>query len=199
VNIEDLQSAWQIQKPAPKVTIASDLLLTEVRRNAEQFHSTIFWRDVREVAAAFLLAAWFLYDAFRKHDWTDYVSAFICLGVGLFMVIDRSRQNGQYRTVSDSLKKCLESSLAAVNHQIWLLKNVFWWYLLPLGSGLVLSLLSSASRSKHGVLWMAVELSISMVVCALIYWGIYWLNQLAVRKNLEPRRRELENLLKQLE
>ena len=29
----------------------------------------------------------------------------------------------------------------------------------------------------------------------LVYWGIYGLNQYAVRKNLEPRRQELESLL----
>ena len=32
----------------------------------------------------------------------------------------------------------------------------------------------------------------------LVFWGIYWLNQLCVRKDLEPRRRELEALLQRL-
>ena len=33
----------------------------------------------------------------------------------------------------------------------------------------------------------------------LLYWGIYWLNQFVVKKNLEPRRQELETLLTGLE
>jgi hypothetical protein len=33
----------------------------------------------------------------------------------------------------------------------------------------------------------------------LLYWGIYWLNQFAVRKSLEPRRQELKTLLTSLD
>ncbi len=36
---------------------------------------------------------------------------------------------------------------------------------------------------------------ISALFVALVYWGIYRLNQYAVRKSLEPRRQELETLL----
>jgi hypothetical protein len=36
-------------------------------------------------------------------------------------------------------------------------------------------------------------------VMALLNWGIYWLNQAAVRKSLEPRERELEALLSSLD
>ena len=43
-----------------------------------------------------------------------------------------------------------------------------------------------------------VGLLASVVVCGLVYWGVYWLNQFAVRKHLEPRRQELEMLLSSL-
>ena len=33
----------------------------------------------------------------------------------------------------DPLSRRVESSLAQVEHQIWLLRNVLWWYLLPPG------------------------------------------------------------------
>ncbi len=33
----------------------------------------------------------------------------------------------------------------------------------------------------------------------LLYWGIYWLNQWAIRKELAPRKKELEELLSSLE
>ena len=31
----------------------------------------------------------------------------------------------------EPLLSCVKDSLAQVEHQIWLLRNVFWWYLLP--------------------------------------------------------------------
>jgi hypothetical protein len=40
---------------------------------------------------------------------------------------------------------------------------------------------------------------ISALFLALLYWGIYWLNQFAVRRALDPRRQELETLLAGLE
>ena len=63
MNFEDLQKAWQSQNPSANVTIKAELLLKEVRRNQHYFRATIFWRDVREVGVAFLLALYFFYKA----------------------------------------------------------------------------------------------------------------------------------------
>jgi hypothetical protein len=52
--------------------------------------------------------------------------------------------------------------------------------------------------------WLAIEelpepefVAIALVF-ALVDWFIYWLNQYAVRKELEPRRKELQTLLSSL-
>jgi hypothetical protein len=34
--------------------------------------------------------------------------------------------------------------------------------------------------------------------CGAVCWGGYWLNQVAVRDSLEPRRRELLSILEQM-
>ncbi len=63
----------------------------------------------------------------------------------------------------------------------WLLKNVFWWYLAPLAAGLVI--------------WFAYcNAYIDIAVSLALYAGVYWLNQWAVRKELLPRKQELEQL-----
>jgi len=36
------------------------------------------------------------------------------------------------------------------------------------------------------------------VFCVLLFWGVYLLNQRAVRKELNPRKEELEQLLNSL-
>jgi Na+/proline symporter len=195
MNFEDFQKSWQSQNAGAKVTIDADVLLKEVRRNQRQFWATIFWRDVREVGACFLLTLYFSYRGLRHDDWTDCLVGFACFGVGTFMVVDRVLQRRKQPASNDSLKTCVETSLLQVNHQIWLLKNIFWWYLLPIAAALGISIGCSTWHSRHDGLAAAIGFIFSALFCALIYWGVYWLNQFAVRKNLDPRRKELEALL----
>ena len=59
MNFEDFQKAWQAQKAGATVTINADALLKEVQRNRRNFGATIFWRDVREVAACLFMTVFF--------------------------------------------------------------------------------------------------------------------------------------------
>jgi Na+/proline symporter len=198
MNFEDMQKTWQAQDASAQVTVNGDVLLKEVRRNQHQFWATIFWRDVREVGVCFLLALYFSYHGLRHHDWTDYLLALAGFGVGTFMVVDRLRLRKNQPATNDSLKECVESSLKQVNHQIWLLKNIFWWYLLPIIVALGISFGVSAWNWRHDGVSTAIVFVFCILLCALLYWGVYRLNQFAVRKDLEPRRQELEALLASL-
>lgn len=198
MNFEELQKTWQSSSPAATITIDSNLLLKEVRRNQKQFWRTIFWRDTREVGVAILLVIFFIPIGIWGHDWTYDMLGLVCLGVGTFMVVDRFIQRRKRPTANDPLKGCIVRSLHEVNHQVWLLKNVGWWYLLPLTGGLVIADTVDLWRSNHG--WSAwVNFLIMQLVNVLIWLGIYWLNQRAVRKSLIPRREELEGLLSSLD
>ena len=198
MNFEDLQKTWQSSSPTATITIDSHMLLKEVRRNQQQFWATIFWRDVREAGVAFLLTIFFVPIGIWRHDWTFDMLGLICLGVGTFMIVDRFIQRRKRPVANDPLKGCIVRSLHEVNHQVWLLKNVGWWYLLPLTGGLVIADFVRFCHSNHG--WNAfVHLSTNELVNLLLCWGIYWLNQRAVRKSLVPRRDELEGLLASLE
>ncbi len=193
MNFEELQKAWQSQVPAAKLTVSPDLLFKEVRRNQQHFRATIFWRDVREVAVAFLLFVYFFHRGWHNDAWTDCLVGLACLEVGTFMVVDRLIQRRKRPAASDSLQGCIARSLHEVNHQIWLLRNVLWWYLSPIILTLGISVGVSMWHSRHSgsavIGWV-----VYVLMGALLYWGIYHLNQFAVRRSLEPRRQELENL-----
>jgi Na+/proline symporter len=195
MNFEDLQKVWQSQNAGGTVTKSTDALLEEVRRNQQQFRSTIFWRDVREVGVAFLLVAFFGYLGLRRSDWTYFLIAAACFGVGSFMLIDRWRQRQKQPAANDSLKACAENSLFQVNHQIWLLRNVGWWYLLPIAVALGISTGVSVWHSHHHRVLVVLGGCLYLLIVALVYWGIYWLNQFAVRNELIPRQAKLEALL----
>lgn len=199
MTFEQLQKTWQFQNRGAKVTLDADLLLRAVRRNQRGFRATIFWRDVREVSVAFLLTVYFSYHGLRHDDWASYLLALACFGVGAFMLADRFRQRRKKPAPSDPLKACIETSLDQVNHQIWLLRNILWWYLLPLGVPLLIFFGNHAWQKGRGAVEATVTFGAAVAFVALLYWGIYWLNQYCVRKDLEPRQRELESLLASLE
>src|SRR5262245_24104908 len=136
MNFEDFQKSWQSQDGGKKVSINADVLLSEVRRNQEQFRQTILWRYVREVGIAMLLVPVFIYFGL-KVSWTLHLAAFGCFVVGAFIVFDRRRQCRK-TLEQGSLKESAATSLEEVNHQIWLLKNILWWYLLPLAVPMLL-------------------------------------------------------------
>src|ERR1017187_807027 len=198
MNFEELQEAWQSQDTSAKVTIRADALLKEVRRKQKQFRATIFWRDVREVGVAAFMTWLFLHWAIRDREWSLYLLALACFGVGTFMLADRWLQRKKRPITNDSVRACIEASLVQVNHQIWQLKKVFWWYLLPIQVGLAALIGSVLWQARLAGLAVIMGLTAYALVCALVCWGVYKLNQSAVRKGLEPRRQELETLLNSL-
>ena len=199
MNFEELQKAWQSQNPGATVTINTDLLLKEVRRNQHHFWMTIFWRDAREVGVAAFLTWLFLHWAIRDREWSLYLLSFSCFGMGLFMLVDRWLQRRKRPVTNDPLRSCIEASLLQVNHQTWLLKNVFWWYLLPLAAAIGISICAGIWRTRQAGFSVMKGWVVFVLFGVLIYWGVYWLNQFVVRKHLEPRRQELESLLASLD
>src|SRR5262249_32114595 len=160
----------------------------------QQFRATIFFRDVREVGVAGLLIPVFIFMGWWLHNWTNYLVAAACLVVGGYILLDRWRRRKNSPELSGTLKKCVATSLAEVRHQIWLLKNILWWYLLPLFVPIVISMAWPTLRSgQHFLVKLAqgVALLGGVGFVVLVYGFIYWLNQYAVKKHLEPRQQEL--------
>ncbi len=188
--LDELQQTWQSQLEA-RLRIEPAILLQELRRNQRSFKAMIFWRDVREVVVAAVTAVFFAYWGFAGHDWSWLLLAGACLWVGGYILVDRFRRRGRRARFDDSLLGCVASSLEDVEHQIWLLKNVLWWYLLPLGGGMAIGLVSMGLVPDDfpWIRWVAV--SIVAAICAATFWVVYRLNQKAVERELEPRRQEL--------
>jgi hypothetical protein len=205
MKFDELQKTWQQNATRSKLTIDSDMLLREVKRNKSAFESTIFWRDFREVAVGLIMAGVFLYCTFKSKDNMWVAGSFVVIAISMlyvvaFFIVDRRLQRKKNARHTDPLLACIESSLTQVNHQIWLLKNVFWWYLLPPAVGLAVffrvstwDLCKNLSAAK--VLPM---LGVILLFEVLVFWGVYWLNQYVVRKGLMPRKEELEAMLKNI-
>jgi hypothetical protein len=198
--LDDLQKTWQSQQEA-QFRVDSTLLLQEMRHNQRSFKVTIFWRDFREVFVAAAMTVFFALQGLNGRGWPWVFLGGTCLFVGGYILVDRFRRRGRAARFGDSLLGCVEASLEDVEHQIWLLKNVFWWYLLPLAIGIMVVLVFMSVDVEGLSNWVRwTGLATSTAFCALVFAGVYWINQVAVRAHLEPRRQELlavrESLMK---
>jgi hypothetical protein len=199
MNPDSFKEAWRAQTSQTRLTIDADLLLKEVRRNQSAFTAIIFWRDVREVGVSLLMVPIWLYLG-AKHTlpWTWYLGVPALLWIAGFMLVDRMRHKQHSSESGASLRRSVESSLGEVEHQIWLLRNVLWWYLLPPGLAVLAFFGQCAWTAPSGVWWIPLFITGAVALEALVVGGTYWLNQKAVSSELEPRRQELQGLLASL-
>ena len=202
MTFNELHKNWQSQPKKFTLTIDSDLLLKEVERNRKDFVSSIFWRDFMEVGVSIIMFFFFIYIGLTEKIWPMFLLALSCLWLASFMITDRLMQKTREPKFAKILTDCIQTSLYQVNHQIWLLKNVIWWYLLPPSVGIAVFMIYMVFEiSKIGVSrsigWISFLLGY-LIFCFFLDWGIYLLNQRAVRKELFPRKEELEEILKSL-
>jgi hypothetical protein len=193
---DDMKQAWQVQSSQSQLGINAELLLREVQRNQRTFAAIILRRDIIEVGAAFLMVPFWIYmGAKLSLPWTWYLGVPAILWIAGFLLMDRMRHKRQSPEPGQPLRLCVESSLAQVEHQIWLLRNVFWWYILPPALSCLAFFAQVAWLARSGGWATAFIMAQVVAVAGGILVGVYWLNQRAVRTELEPRRQELESLL----
>jgi len=192
MNPDELKQAWKTVASQQRLTIEPARLLDEVRRNQRHLETTLFWRDVREVGVCLVMVpVWIWLGRNYALPWSWHLGIPALLWIAGFMLADRMRQRRRQPKPGNPLRECVEASLAQVEHQILLLRNVVWWYLLPPGIAMAAFFAQCAwvARDTH---WLAELFMVGVVIVAVwILWGVYWLNQRAVRDQLEPRRREL--------
>jgi hypothetical protein len=199
MNPDDFKRAWQAQTSHSQLKVDAELLLQELRRNHRSMTATIFWRDVREVGVSLLLVPLWLYlGAALSLPWGWYLTVPVLLWIAGFMLADRKRCQRQHLGAGESLRRSVESSLAQVEHQIWLLRNVLWWGLLPLALPILAFFTQVAWQTRSGGWWTALAFTGLVTVAAVVLVGVYRLNQNAIRSDLEPRHQELEAILAHL-
>ena len=180
------QRAWQAHSSETRVTIATDLLRTEVQRSDRNFRAIIFWRDFREVGVALvLLPAWIYMGVALSTPWTWYLTVPALLWVAGFMLVDRVLHPQTPSEPGQPLIHSLHVSLTQVEHQIWLLRNISWWYLLPFTISILAFFAHVTWLVSHNWQQALGQLGFLVGFLFAVYYFIYWLNQHAVRRQLE--------------
>jgi hypothetical protein len=210
MTFDELQDKWQSQENIASITIGTDVLLREVKRNQKNFAAIILRRDCLEAGIGFIMTIFFLGIGFGSKAWGFVFAAVMCFVVSMFFIIDRYLEKRKAHKSTDSIVSCAESSLHEVNHQVWLLKNVLWWYLLPIGGGIAVAVLHTMwivrgifANVFYATEMVQITIAIPVFVGVILYFifvawlykHIYDLNQKAIENELLPRQKELQEML----
>lgn len=204
MNFDDYESLWRAQPaPFPAVTTAERAFVFDrIRQEARRFDRTIFWRDTREIFVALVLSiqlalsAW--HDTGAGHiAWGLWIAVALILGVAINLLIDR-RHMPRPPAAEAALIEQIDAALAGLQHQARVLSRVPTHYALPLALATMCAGLDSRfQREGLAALWSPggfVVIAVSLLVGSFVNW----LNRLAVRRVLQPKIAELEQLRREL-
>jgi hypothetical protein len=198
MKLDELQQAWRSQDT--RIAVRTVLLLESVRAKQKRHRWAIWLRNVREgwltIAAAVYFAWTVESDVESKlRLWPFYLAMALLCGVGVFRVIDNRRQRRWVLQYEDSALSFLECSLHDISHRIWLLQNIFWWWILPVAVGaiLVIAQIIMLVGWQEPTLYkkLGAAVGIGGVILGILYWGNLW----TARKYWLPRKTELESIV----
>ena len=192
MNWNELKNVWAglslLSGPYADIAALRDEFEAKRRRLAR----VLFWRDVREAAAALVVAGVFAHMG--PVGWPTALAVVLMLGLAGFFVWERFRAHQQKVGADASLVAKLEAEIAELRRQRGLLLNVGTWYLAPcMGAAAI----GAATALIHAPKPLAAKLAagaIMLILLALVSWGVWALNRWAVRKCLDPRLEELKKL-----
>jgi hypothetical protein len=172
---DELNQLWCGQTTGPP-TKGEDMLTIAMER-AERFDRTIKARNWRECLAAALVTAFFAFVAWRSPNALARAGNLVVAASGLWIMFCMLRYGREAPSPADGrLADFQQALLRKYDHQIRLLKNVKYWYLLPPYVGLLLGsagmVMANTAKGQPG--WPQL---IPMAIYTAVFGFIWWLNE----------------------
>ena len=179
MNIDELKNALH-QFDAEADSTSADL--DAVRESVVKSRRQLNLRDLRESIACVVVIVLFAPAIFSRLPMMSRLGAgavcFAATLIGILLYLGNRRHRSRPELSVDDF---LAAEIARLDYQIWLLRNVSWWYLGPIAIGFLMFVWGKAPVST------ALAMSVGYFV---LDRGIYWLNQIAIKRDLIPQRDE---------
>ena len=166
---DDLQALWQSQTSGE-----TQISLADIRDKATRFERIVARRNLREYVAAVVVVAAFAWIMWMERSSIIRAGAAIVIGGTIFIVYYlRSRGAASPMPADLGLKSALEFHRAELTRQRDLLRGVWWWYVLPILSGLLVMQIGLALAHPERL----TRIIIYCVSVVALSAGVYYLNR----------------------
>jgi hypothetical protein len=191
-ELDRFRSAWVSRLPVGSLERAPEDAMEEIVRNVRSLDRRRLRRDLREIVIAAAAGGGGVFAAplvWRVEPWAAVAvffegAAVVAVAVWLAVALLRRRD----RSAGESLAEFCRDERRSLETQIRLMRSLPWWYLTPVLAGTNL-FVGATSKSPAAVLAIVSPLTVLVVALA------YWLSRRSLRRELLPRRAELDRCL----
>lgn len=184
----DPKHAWQTSADPDSAP-----MLADVRATADKFYRKVRLRNLVEYVSCVIVAAAFSRNILVLPHILQKIGSGCCVAATFYVAWHLHRRGSAIvpkETVEMPLYVFARTQLV---RQRDLLRNIFWWYILPFIPGLTLVLIGNGQDpllSRHVPIW---QRWVALGSLVLTFGGIWWINQVAARK-LQRRIDEIDAL-----
>ena len=193
MNDDELKKLWQ-QQSLRDPALSPTQVMSAMQNKTTQLRGTLWARDIGELAACVVVIIIFgIFYFTLSHTPTSRLGDLIVIGSSIFIAgkLIHARRSNPPAPPGATTVESLRADLNAVRVQSRLLGSVLWWYLLPMGIGV---LVCTWGSFDGGIASLAFNLIYTTGVVAL-YAYINRLNQRARAQQLLPLEAQLESLI----
>ena len=175
----DPQALWQSQAQEH-----DPMSLAEIHQKARTLETKVRWRNIREYVASVVVVLFFAPVLLHRDSWMMQAGAALIIAATLFVgwQIHRRTATGAIPEAGDALRDYHRQTLI---RQRDALRSVGWWYMAPFAPGMVLLMIGRWFQSHVEGRSLAMDhlgILLASGVCALVFAGIWWLNQLGAKR-----------------
>jgi hypothetical protein len=197
--MNDPRDIWQEQP-----TEVCKMSAAELRLKAQKFEKRISRRNLREYVASAIVIAGFGWYIWLFPSTLTRTGCVLIIAATLFAMYTLHKSGGARTMPADlAFRSCVEFHRQELQRQRDLVRGVWWWALLPLFLGLIVfslgrlqeqALMKPNASAHSGAI--VINLVLGMVVPALMFVGLWWLNHRAANR-LQLRINALDALEKE--
>jgi hypothetical protein len=192
MHLDQLRAVWHqhLDRSPDRADIA--LVARLVEQFARNFERQIHRRDIIETAAALAVVALFAPSAMRLPTLVGKIGCLVTVA-GAVLVVAKlwsARRAGKRPAEPLPLSDFLSGEREHLVRQIRLLRSVAWWYISPLLLGANLIVWATLPSTTWFVCYL-----VATVLFGLLVW---WWNQQAVQRDLQPLLEEIDRVIRQL-
>jgi hypothetical protein len=189
MNDDELKKLWQ-QQPLREPDLSPSQLISAMQNKTTLLRRCLEARDLRELwACGFVIIIFgiFYFTVYRTP--ISRLGDLIVIGSSIFIAwkLVRTRRTNPPAPPGATVVESLRSELNSVRAQSRLLRGILWWYLLPLGIGVLVCTWGSSGGLAYNIGYT--------IFVIVLYAFIYRLNQRARAQQLVPVEAQLESLI----
>lgn len=193
---DELIKIWQSSPNQEQIKFEKSKLIIDVQSSLDRLHKAIKYRDLMETVPAILLIPMFAYQVYAiPFMLSKIASIWIVLWIAYVVFRLRRAKKNKPGAFTESYINYLHESKKYLLVQKNLLDNIFYWYISPGLFGVILFIIGASLGGRFGFLKLL--FIIVGVICLGI--GVYFLNKRAVKRELDPRLRKIDELIKVME